>query len=429
MLFLRFYTEIIELCTGYIHKGLKAQSFPSFLLYHYTKKCNFFFYHRQLTCDVFLFCLSDWANLPTDVLSLIYDRLSVASDCVQFMAVCRSWRCMKKDRNYKRARLTTPIVFVSERKENTWKAYDFVNNQGLDFQLKLPKTRFCGSSNGWIITVENFVVTLRNPQYDVKGRTKRPSIIRLPPLKPQVNFELRGYAKAHSDYFVIKATMSADPISNSKDCIVMVLYEPLSQLAFIRLGKDTRWTYIDKHGDEIYPWIDDVVLIEDKIYAVDIQSRLWAFESTSKSTVDVQLVATEIEDRLRKIYLVGSKKKGLLMIYRFSEYRPFTRESRKFRIFELKSNDEWIEKNDLGDIALFVGDNDSVSVVASMHSGCQSNCIYFVNDNDRLQGQHIFDDFGVYNVKSQSVTKPTRLRNPVNRTRYPPFMFQPTVYM
>ncbi|CAN6705719.1 unnamed protein product [Malus baccata var. baccata] len=340
----------------------------------------------------FLFCLSDWANLPTDVLSLIYDRLPVASDCVQFMAVCRSWRCMKKDRKYKRARLTTPMVFVSERKENTWNAYDFVNNQ-------------------------------------VLGRTERPSIIHLPPLKPQINGQIRGYAKAHSDYFVIKATMSADPISNSKDCIVMVLYEPLSQLAFIRLGKDTRWTYIDKHGDEIYLWIKDALLIEDKIYAVDSRSRLWAFESTSKSTVDVQLVATGIADRPQKMYLVGSKKKGLFMIYRFSEYRRFTRESRKFRIYELSSNDEWIEKNDLGDIALFVGDNDSVSVVASMHSRCQSNCIYFVNDNEGIQCQHTFDDFGVYNVKSQSVTKPARLRNPVKRTRYPPFMFQPIVYM
>ncbi|KAM1371802.1 hypothetical protein ACFX2I_041973 [Malus domestica] len=377
----------------------------------------------------FLFCLSDWANLPIDVLSLIYDRLSVASDCVQFIAVCRSWRCMKKDRKYKRARLTTPMVFVSERKENTWNAYDFVNNQVLGFQLKLPKTRFCGSSNGWIITVENFVVTLRNPQYDVKGRTERPSIIRLPPLKPQVNYKLRGYVKAHSDYFVIKATMSADPISNSKDCIVMVLYEPLSQLAFIRLGKDTRWTYIDKHGDEIFPWITDVVLIEDKIYAVDAWSKLWAFDSTSKSIVDVQLVATGIADEPQKMYLVGSKKKGLLLIYRFSEYRLFTRESRKFRIFELSSNDEWIEKNDLGDLALFLGDNDPISVVASMHSRCQSNCIYFVNDNERINCRHTFDDFGVYNVKSQNVTKPALLRNPVKRTMYPPFMFQPIVYM
>ncbi|KAB2634463.1 F-box protein [Pyrus ussuriensis x Pyrus communis] len=280
---------------------------------------------------------SDWANLPIDVLSLIYDRLSIISDCVQFMA----------DSKYKRARLTTPMVLVSERKENTWYAYDFVNNQVLGLQLELPKKQFCGSSKGWIITVEaNFVVTLMNPQFNVKWWTKRP-IIR--------------FVKAHSNYFVIKATISADPISNSKNCVVMVLYEPLSQLAFIRLD----------------------VLIEDKIYTVDDWSNLWAFESTSKSTVDVQL----------KTYLVGSRKKKTL-----------------------NSNDEWIEKNDLGDIALFVGDNNSISMLASMHSRC-INCWY------------TFNNFEVYNVKSQSVTKPARLRNTIKKTRYLSFMFQPIVYM
>ncbi|CAN6688691.1 unnamed protein product [Malus baccata var. baccata] len=280
------------------------------------------------------------------------------------MAICRSWRCMKKDRKYKRA-----------RKENTWTEYDFVNNQVLGFQLKLPKTRF----------LENFVVTLRNPQFDVKGRTKRPSIIRLPPLKPQINYKIQT------------------PISNSKDCILMVLYEPLSQLAPInRLGKETRWTYIDKHGDEIYPWIRD--------------RKIWAFDSTSISTVDIQLVVIGIADEPQKMYLVGSKKKGLLMIYRFSEYRLFTRDG--------------LRKTTIDDIALFVDDNDSIYVVASMHSGCQSSCIYFViNDYKGINYKYTFDNFEVYNFKSQSVTKLACLRNPVKRTRYPPFMLQPIVYM
>ncbi|RXH87211.1 hypothetical protein DVH24_028711 [Malus domestica] len=203
---------------------------------------------------------SDWANLPTNIL------LSTVSDCVQFMAVCKSWRCMKKDRKCKHARLTTPMILVSERKENTWNSYDFVNNQVLGLQLELPKKRFCGSSKGWIITVEaNFVVTLMNPQFNVKRWTKRP-IIRIPQLKPVINRRIRGFVKAHFDYFVVKATISADSISNSKNYVVMVI-----------LGKDTRWNYIDKHGDDIYTFITDVVLIEDKIYAINDWSNLWAF--------------------------------------------------------------------------------------------------------------------------------------------------------
>ncbi|XP_058217554.1 F-box protein At2g26160 [Rhododendron vialii] len=41
---------------------------------------------------------------------------------------------------------------------------------------------------------------------------------------------------------------------------------------------------------------------------------------------------------------------------------------------------EWVEINSLGDDALFLGDNYSLSVTASNFPGCQANCVYYTDD-------------------------------------------------
>ena len=43
-------------------------------------------------------------------------------------------------------------------------------------------------------------------------------------------------------------------------------------------------------------------------------------------------------------------------------------------------NCEWIEVESLGDVTLFLGNNHSISVLASTSIGCKSNSIYFYND-------------------------------------------------
>lgn len=98
----------------------------------------------------------------------------------------------------------------------------------LTCKLELPNKRFFGFSKGWLITMDdNLRVTLINPFSRVKGRgAQEKSIIRLPALNlPKRNIP--------SGYHVDRASISADPITNAKDCIVVVIYEDLCQLAFI----------------------------------------------------------------------------------------------------------------------------------------------------------------------------------------------------
>ncbi|MBA0801304.1 hypothetical protein Gohar_011677 [Gossypium harknessii] len=75
---------------------------------------------------------------------------------------------------------------------------------------------------------------------------------------------------------------------------------------------------------------------------------------------------------------------------------------------------EWREMKNIGDCALFVGDNISLSAVASDFCGCQSNCIYFIDDYENflfpsmvLENSYALKntkDVGVYNMETRSFT-------------------------
>lgn len=99
------------------------------------------------------------------------------------------------------------------------------------------------------------------------------------------------------------------------------------------------------------------------------------------------------------------------MVHRYADAlrkESLSYETLKFKIFKLSFDKcEWIEKETLGDVALFVGDNSSISVLASNLPGCMRNCIYFNHDFDRVTaGSEPIADFGIYNVESQTISKP-----------------------
>ncbi|KAK9945429.1 hypothetical protein M0R45_010946 [Rubus argutus] len=333
--------------------------------------------------------------------------------------------------------MTAPMLLICANKRHTWNLYSIVDDKVFDLQLSVPNKRYCGSSFGWLIDVDkNFAVTLINPFLRVKGRTKKEnSIIRLPPMRPPPNIDdQRLRWSRQCEHYVFKATMSADPILNAEDCIVVVIYLELCKMAFIRLRKDTTWTYIDMSVDRQGTLIHEVARVEDKFYVVDYFNRLLSFGVTGESNSDLELVA-RITRRpgVDKRYLVYSNEKELLMLIRCMAYTGGKRATKRFLVYEFNFDKcEWFEKHNLGDdVALFVGDNSSISVSASK-SGCLSNCIYFIHDSD-LNGYDIGRryhlDFGVYNVKSRSILQPCteHARNLVEMTDYQPVWVVPTL--
>ncbi|KAI5347007.1 hypothetical protein L3X38_014886 [Prunus dulcis] len=116
----------------------------------------------------------------------------------------------------------------------------------------------------------------------VNGRKKRKeSFINLPPLDKGNLCDEGTIAE-----FVVKATISADPILDANNCVVVVIYEGSCKLAFIRLNKDTTWTYVDPRLEYIgqsLDMIEDVVHVKEKFYAVKVR-RFLAFGDENRVT-------------------------------------------------------------------------------------------------------------------------------------------------
>ena len=142
----------------------------------------------------------DWAALPKHILDSVVERLVLLSDYLRF-SVCMPWYNVAKDHESRRQAIMPkcPMLLISTDKEDTWNVYNVTDNKFLDFQVRLPNKRFCGSSKRWLINIDvNFVITLINPFFRVKGE-RQDSIICLPPLTPPDRDEARDcYIKVRS---------------------------------------------------------------------------------------------------------------------------------------------------------------------------------------------------------------------------------------
>ncbi|KAM1471463.1 hypothetical protein EV1_041518 [Malus domestica] len=349
-----------------------------------------------------------WQILHKHLLDSVLERLESPKDYLHFSIVCKWWYSVAKDNYNQRAKVTTPVLLmIQTAKRGTWSLCDVMQNKVLDFHVQVPNVRFCGSSKGWLIYVDkDSVVTLVNPFFRVKGaRKKENSIIRLPPLIGGVP-PLKNWDSSISYYFAYKAILSADPVLCADNYIVAVICEGYCQMAFIRPGKDTTWTFVDDSRHII----EDVVPVEDQVYGVDRRNQnLVTFDITAQYKCNLILDEPEKNGLPVKRYLVDLNEKRFLMVERYTDDIDGKRVTVQFRLFELKSHKcKWTEIDELGDVALFVGDNSSIALVASKYSGCQPNCIYFNHDYMR---QGAFQplkshDFGVYNVKDQSCSQP-----------------------
>lgn len=353
-----------------------------------------------------------------DLLNSVLERLESLSDYFQFSVVCTSWYCVAKKNRSKRAKMVStchrpPMLLISNDSEDAWNVYNIMADKVLGLQLKVPNKRFYGSSNGWLIDVEDsFAITLTNPFFRVKGKgEKENSIIRLPPLDkgPYIEHGIEG-SKQHG-HCVVRGSILGDPLSNANDCIVVVIFgAPIFKLAFIILDKDTTWTYIDRSL-----FIADVVCFQGKYYAVDQYNSFYSFNNIGQPKFECpkerhfrhlgrNLVWTPAQR-----YLVDLNGEELLMVIRYVTFKDRIAASTSFEVWKMDIDKFWwIEKETLGDVAIFVDDNSSVFAMAS-NSNFQPNCIYFTYLNDRERT--IFGDgrpeaFGVYNLQTKSFSQP-----------------------
>ncbi|PON75658.1 hypothetical protein TorRG33x02_245070, partial [Trema orientale] len=208
-------------------------------------------------------------------------------------------------------------------------------------------------------------------------------------------------------------TFTPNLLANPRDLILIVIFGECRKLAYIRPAKYSSWTCV---LDGRVSFFDDVVYHKNKFYALTTKSALVSFdvtdsfESKTKFVIDEEQSSDEEEEDGEEQSSDDDEEDDeneesdeVKRYIKFSD----DRETKMLRVFKWNLDDSsWVEINSLGDSALFLGDNTSVSVLASTFAGCQKNSIYFTNDKDTSEyGDEGPMDLGVYQLETGTCTR------------------------
>lgn len=221
--------------------------------------------------------------------------------------------------------------------------------------------------------------------------------------------------------FIQKAVLSSSPDTlGNNDYVVMVIYGSLRWLGFWRPGYKS-WTTVQTPEVVLY----DINYYNGKCYGVNVGGLICACDLNETEAQVVGRIPREFLE-VKRTYIVESEG-GLLIVVRdgfeldfFGDYGDDPNfdpdnvdESRvdygakEFRLFavDLNNGGGWKDKKSLGDIALFLGDNASISVQASKFPGIKANCIYYTDDCWEAYGcfkRGGGKDMGIYNLEDGS---------------------------
>ncbi|XP_062015109.1 uncharacterized protein LOC133731702 [Rosa rugosa] len=331
-------------------------------------------------------------------------------DHARFAVVCKEWQSLAKQYNCETqpwVKVLPPMLWIptqSHGSDDPMAMLYSLSERKIYRNMKLPVPRderiYCGY--GWMAKYRylnkssdyyaSLAITLMNPFRNAKD------IIRLAPIQDSL-FSVKQ---------VVKITLPADPTLDRNNYVVLVICG--SRLYFIRGGQKlwspmhTRCsaaTYYegrvfsvrgfgrDIPGHELVSYrVDSSV---DIYYSLHLQHVAWLEHCTLS--------------HLLQTYFVTSTKGGLLVVERLLEEDRTNifkrRKMLKFKVFKwVESIAQLAEVNDIGDEAIFVGNNQSVCVLASKFPGCQPNSIYYTNDLV-VEGQRL-EDIGIFNLEDGS---------------------------
>ncbi|KAK7832292.1 putative f-box protein [Quercus suber] len=330
--------------------------------------------------------MSKWADLPDLILSEIMRRLSFYNDFVIFGAICKSWRSVYSSENPPLSP-RCPWLMLAEEKEQKSRT---------DFQVNL------------FHPLSKHLLSLPQPLFwNEDGNSKLNHL-------------------DYRDMFFEKCVLSRNPWNSVTheydcDCIIMVIYGNGRSLAFTRPGYKA-WIDIPSHSGSI----SDITFYNGKFYAVNCHGEAFVCH-TDDDIPFVESIAPHppATEEIIQMYIVESSG-DLLVVSRFRGGHFFLEDDTEdedseddiedenihesegegegedeeekindnpyvtigFTILKLECSTKvrskykykWGKVDSLGDQALFVGDNSSVSLSASSFNGCKANCIYYTDD-------------------------------------------------
>nr|XP_011464893.1 PREDICTED: uncharacterized protein LOC105351628 [Fragaria vesca subsp. vesca] len=317
------------------------------------------------------------------------------------------------------------LYSVSERK--------IYNN--INICLTMPYNEmFCGSSQGWLAsalrstTLEGpekrksklvHEITLRNPF----GKTSE--VIHLPPYMHCIQklFE-------HVKDWIPRVILSANPALHPENYYVLfALFRPLATrigytngysppLALIKGGQES-WITIKRLPPDL-PKFDDAIFHKNKVcLLLQWGHRIVTLDVNSISNLPypkIQYMRFNPDPKdifrahCREQYLVESTNGDLLLVLRFYAFKETSFGVCKI-VFneEDKSRVQLVEVKCIGDDAIFLGQSQSQSVLASSVPGCKPNCIYYATESVKRdeypsECDYLKSEMGIFNLGDRTRT-------------------------
>ncbi|XP_021726828.1 F-box protein At2g26160-like [Chenopodium quinoa] len=365
--------------------------------------------------------MPDWALMAEDMLLLILSHL-LLSDIISFGCVCSSWYSVSK-RKLKLLNITPKMSFsrrapmllipTDDSNENSRNLYSLPKGEFYDLKLSVPVNSRCiGSSYGWLIYIDSlsFVITLYNPFYFGfnKGTIKLPA--------GKINDRKKAIIQRdfYTDLYISKAVLSADP-SSCADFIVMVIHNERKSLAYYKAG-DATWTYVHDHpnGSTFY---DIMYYLGRYFVALNYRGEAYICNVNSNSRicqVMTEAVVGPLAESTRRYIVELDDGFTILQAVRMVQTltnpdgMPFV-DTICFLIYQLANHSDWIMIKNIGDGALFLGDDSSFYVKAADFPEVTPNSIYFTDDypdgstmNRRLYQYRGHEDSGIYVMRKKS---------------------------
>ncbi|XP_068638702.1 F-box protein SKIP23-like [Aristolochia californica] len=363
--------------------------------------------------------MTDWTDLPEDVLGSIARRIPLITDFIRFGAVCSSCRSVAATN---RQHLLHQFPWLLLPADNTVcsmkrRVYTLSDSRVANFHLPVPHNKRCvGSIGGWLVTVDSRLdIKIFNPFSG--GEIPLPRLCLLSKLDP---IELLS-----------KVVLSSPPTSAvDRNFIAAAICGQM--LAFWKPGEET-WNPLDCDVENI----EDIIYHKEQFYAVDNFGKVLVCDLASPIPD-----ATEFAPRpnpvpiVRTRYLVESSEGDLLQVERSIVVGEKTDyETIGFEVFKLCSNDgpRWSRITDLNSEILFLGHNASFSLSACHFPSLKGNCIYFTDDYYRdpyyYSSDHFLGaiDMGIFDMEKQTV-RPHYVRNAGEVFCVPPIWITPVLH-
>ncbi|CAI9099591.1 OLC1v1036439C1 [Oldenlandia corymbosa var. corymbosa] len=346
--------------------------------------------------------MADWSQLPHDIVESIAVRLDAVEDFLAFSAVCRSWRSFYLIKQWIPGSQLPWLMLSDDEKASKKCFFSLYRDKVYETELPEASGRRCwGSSDGWLVTIgSDMEIHLVNAFSRV--RVLLPSATTFQIL---FNASANWYELIDKAIVIRKPSQSNDSV-NEVEFLVMAIYGPFKQLAFAKPGYSS-WINVEETFQHRFL---DVACVNDQIFAFSASGNLLLVDVGSRVIEIMPSIPPKQRWARERVHLEGD----LLMVYQnlYVEHminHPSV-EPVQFQVFKFDFSDkEWIELKDLGDRALFVGDNITISICTAdaKFVKCKGNSIYFIGS--KVENWWRFDEYlvdrdcGVYNVAEGTV--------------------------